>query len=591
MRGIRIGTALVSLTALLVLFTAPAYADVNSFTITKFNSDQTLTNDDPQGVLHIVETIDVVFTDNNHGILRAIPAKYQGNTLKFHLNSITSNSGAPTSVSTYGENGNTVLKIGDPNKTVTGAQSYTIDYTLNNVITFYDDHDELYWDVNGDQWDQPVNEVTMQLHLPSGLTLSADQPKCFAGAYGLTEGNCVIQTNGASEITATATELSARQTLTYVSGFTKGYFQSQTTSEKIKDNLNILVGAAVGLIGLPLIALVTGFSWWWRRGRDAPGKGVIVPQYEPPKDITPLSAGLIANFTSSNRDITAMIIDLARRGYLKIHETRKDRLLLKDKVTYSLELAKNDTAELSNYESDLIDALFPGKQMGEKKDLGTYNKSLYTYQTDLKKKLDAELKAAGYFTKNPFKISRKVWLPAGGIVLVSLIVGLVVHEIPLIIVGLVVAGLIMGIFISWMPARTPAGVAVKEHLEGLKLYMNTVDKERLEKLESPNAAYASGAGEPTRTVELFEKLLPYAIVLGVEEGWAKQFAHLYTTPPSWYDGTSNNFNSIYFASALNSGLGSSLNSSFTPPSSSGSSGFSGGGFSGGGGGGGGGGGW
>lgn len=583
-------TALASLTALLVLLTAPVYADVNDFTITHFDSDQTLGKDDPQGTLHIIETIDVVFTDNNHGILRAIPEKYQSNPLKFQLRGVTSKSGAPTNVSTYSENGNIVLKIGDPNKTVTGPQSYTIDYTLTNVVTFYDNHDELYWDVNGDQWDQPVLNVSMRLHLPSGATLSSDQPTCFAGVYGSLESNCEISASG-SEISSRAANLQPGQTLTYVVGFTKGYFQPQTTSERLKDNIKILVGAGIGLVLLPMTALITGFTWWWRRGRDARGRGVIIPQYEPPKDMTPLIAGLVANFSSGNRDITATIIDLARRGYLKIHENRKDRLILKDKVTYSLELMRADHEGLSSYESDLMSTLFSTRQVGETVELGTYNKSMYTFQSGLKKKLDADTKKAGYFTQNPFKVPRKIILVGAMVTVLSLVAGLVVGQVGFIMMGLVVAGFILAGFVALLPARTAQGVAAKEHLEGLKLYMNTAEKDRIEKLESPNAAYASGAGEPTRTVELFEKLLPFAIVLGVEEGWAKQFQNLYTSPPNWYDGSVGNFNSIYFASALNNGLGSSLNSSFTPPSSSSSSGFGGGGFSGGGGGGGGGGGW
>jgi uncharacterized membrane protein len=589
MRGMRMLTALASLTALLVLFTAPAYADVNDFTITKFDSDQTLSKDDPQGTLHIVETIDVVFTDNNHGILRAIPEKYQSNPLKFQLNGVTSKSGAPTNVSTYSESGNIVLKIGDPNKTVTGAQSYTIDYTLSNVITFYDNHDELYWDVNGDQWDQPVTDVSMRLHLPPDVTLSSDQPTCFAGVYGSLENNCDI-TVTENELMARAVNLPPRETLTYVVGFTKGYFQAQTTNERIKDNIGILVGVGVGLILLPLTALITGFTWWWRRGRDAPGRGVIIPQYEPPKEVTPLTAGLIANFKPSNRDITATIVDLARRGYIKIHETRKDRLILKDKVSYSLELSSADTEGLNSYETDLINTLFTPRKAGEKVEIGTYNKSMYTFLIGLKRKLDKDVKEAGYFTKNPFKVPRRILLTGGIVTLASLLAGLVVHQTALIIVGLVIATFILAGFIALLPARTAQGVAAKEHLEGLKLYMNTAEKDRIEKLESPDASYASGAGEPARTVELFEKLLPFAIVLGVEQGWAKQFENLYTTPPSWYDGNSSGFNSIYFATALNSGLGSSLSSSFSPPSSSSSSGFSGG-SSGGGGGGGGGGGW
>jgi uncharacterized membrane protein len=142
-----------------------------------------------------------------------------------------------------------------------------------------------------------------------------------------------------------------------------------------------------------------------------------------------------------------------------------------------------------------------------------------------------------------------------------------------------------------MPARTAKGVAALEQVKGLKLYMETAEKDRMAKLQAPNAPYASNAAEPVKTVELFEKLLPYAIVLGVETQWAKQFEALYTSPPDWYGGSWSTFNSVYLVNSISEGVGSAVNTSFSSPKSSSSSGFGGGGFSGGGGGGGGGGGW
>src|SRR4030095_13738326 len=144
---------------ILCLMTSAAHADVNDFTITDFSADYYLSNEDPQGTLHIVETIQVDFTDNNHGILRAIPKTYKEKSLRLHVNKIFSESGAPSQFTTYEDSGNEVLKIGDRDRTVTGAQSYTIDYTVQNVITFYGDHDELYWDINGDQWEQRFRTV------------------------------------------------------------------------------------------------------------------------------------------------------------------------------------------------------------------------------------------------------------------------------------------------------------------------------------------------------------------------------------------------------------------------------------------------
>jgi hypothetical protein len=273
----------------LSIFNVPvAHADVNAFTITRFSADETLSKVDSQGTLHIVETIDVLFTDNNHGIIRAIPNDYNGQPLHFHLNTVSSRSGAPVHVDQSFSNGNVVLKIGDPNRTVTGAQSYTIDYTVENVISFYSDNDELYWDVNGDQWDQPATVVDVKLHLPSGLALSSDIPQCFMGAYGESQQNCTIA-HTSSEVDSSVNNVPANQTLTFVVGFTKGYFQPQTAGEKVKDNLNPLIS----LIVLPIAAFVGGFTWWWRKGRDAKGRGVIVPEYEPPKDMLPIEAGTL----------------------------------------------------------------------------------------------------------------------------------------------------------------------------------------------------------------------------------------------------------------------------------------------------------
>src|SRR6185436_564010 len=122
---------------------------------------------DPQGELHIIENIDVDFTAFNHGILRAIPDYYKKHKLELHVNGITSNSGAPTGYTTYGSGGNTVLKIGDAHSTITGKQNYRLDYTIKNVITFYESHDELFWDVNGDQWQQTFNAIWLTIHLPT----------------------------------------------------------------------------------------------------------------------------------------------------------------------------------------------------------------------------------------------------------------------------------------------------------------------------------------------------------------------------------------------------------------------------------------
>jgi uncharacterized membrane protein len=191
------------------------------------------------------------------------------------------------------------------------------------------------------------------------------------------------------------------------------------------------------------------------------------------------------------------------------------------------------------------------------------------------------LAARGYFSHDPTSAGTI------GYVLGILIIGGSFFLIPVsivMLVGVAVAGLITLLFAKLMPSRTAQGARAKDAAEGLKLYLNTAEKDRIAMLQSPDSPYAPKTDEPTKTVELFEKLLPYAMVLGVEKEWAKQFEGIYTTPPDWYGGNWSTFNAIYLADSLNDSMGA-MNSSFAAPSSSGSGGSAGGGGGGGGGGG------
>jgi uncharacterized membrane protein len=578
------------LAALLLVPGQIVHADVNEFTINRFDADYTLTKDDPQGKLRVIERIEVTYTDNNHGILRAIPDRYKKHRLQLHVNKITSDTSAPTQFTTYSSNGNTVLKIGDPDRTVTGRQQYVIDYTLNNVISFYDGHDELYWDINGDEWQQIAQAVSLTLHLPSGLTLSADKPRCFAGGgYGSVLGECDIDYRQQDQlITARTTQqLAARQTLSVVVGFEKGYFKPSTWRDTLGEyTASILAFAA------PLVLIGGGAGvLWFRRGRDARGRGVIVPQYDAPEGLGPLEAGTLMDFKADNRDITATIIDLAIRRYITIIEEKKVRRLRKDLTLYRLRLEKTDLSGLNEFEQALLKGLFSEFTAGQEVDLTSLKFKLADIALKLRKDVTIKLQKDDYLRVGPRFLAT---LGKVGLLLVMVIVtagvAAVFNATGPFVFGAICGTVAAGVFLALLPSRSVKGVAAKEHLLGLKMYLKTAESERIKKMQSPNAPYAVHGHEPKRTVHLFEKLLPYAMVLGVEQEWAKQFEHIYRTPPDWYSGNWTAFNAGYLASSINSGVGAAVNTAFSSPSSSSGSGFSGGG-SGGGGGGGGGGGW
>ena len=559
-------------------------ADVNNFTITNFSADYYVTNADPQGQMRVVEKISVDFTDNNHGLLRALPESYKGHPLHLHINKISSTSGAPTQYTTSTSNGNEVLKVGDPNRTVTGSQEYTIDYSMQNVISFYKDHDELYWDINGDQWNQPFTVLHATVHTPTGLKLWMQKPECFVGTYGSTSQACTVSVAGDS-ITTSAANLEPQSTLTLVVGFQKGYFHPMTWRDYLADYWVQTVEFVV-----PIIVLGgSGFIWWLKRGRDAKGRGTIIPEYDAPDNLSPLEVGTVIDFVVDNRDITATIIDLAIRGYIRIVETDSTQLKVIKKKSYELHVRSKDWGGLNEWERQLMENLFGGDGAQETITLSAMANKFYTVAKDIKRTVAASLTARGYFASNP---STYVTM---SITAMIMFIWAILFLVGSVLQGWLAAGVIVGIvlfaiFYHVMAARTAKGVAAKEHILGLKMYLEVAEKNRIAKLQSPDAPYAEKSSKPTHTVELFEKLLPYAIVLKVEDKWAGKFKNIYKTPPDWYSGNYSAFSAGYLVGSLNSGFTSAVNGSFSAPRSSGGSGF-GGGFAGGGGGGGGGGGW
>src|SRR5581483_4022998 len=519
--------ALAALLSIVIAVVLPgvASADANDFVVTNFAADYYLTRADAQGQMRVVEQINVNFHDYNHGILRAIPTSYKGHSLNLKINKVSSASGAPSQYTTSGSNGNEVLKIGDPNRTITGAQEYTIDYTMDNVIAFYGDHDELYWDVNGDQWSQPFTAVRATIHLPSGLRLSSHQPVCYAGSYGGYAQDCTIAANS-SAVVSQANEVASGQTLTVVLGLQKGYFKPMGFADYVRD-----YWVQVAELVVPIAVLGgAGFVWWWRRGRDAKGTGVIIAQYDAPDDMSPLEVYGIMHFTVQPKALTATIVGLAIRKYIRIIERDNKKTFSLKKKAYSLQLLKKDWTQLSGWEQEIMFALFNRIEEGGEVDLAALATKLSSTASNVKKSVVAGLTNRGYFVSNPTKYASLGLLPAAALVWIF------VPGAVWLRVGFIAGAVMAAAFYHFSSARTAAGVRAKEHILGLKLYLQVAEKERIQKLQSPDAPYMQSQPAPEKTVELFEKLLPYAMVLGVEEAWAKQFASIYTNPPDWYTG-------------------------------------------------------
>lgn len=581
-----------------LFFPAPAAAAVNDFTISSFEADYYLQRNEARtSTLRVQEVIKPVFPDfdQNHGILRAIPQTYQGHTLSLEIDSVVKESGEPWNYTTYTQNDNLVLKIGDADKYVHGEQTYIINYRMKNVIAFFDGHDEFYWDINGDQWLQRFDRVIARLHIPDEIAGSLqDRSSCFAGSYGFNERSCAITVMETAEgvtYTATAENLGPRQTLTTVLGFDDGTFEPgpEIAAERLRKQLMLL--AAAGSFLLPIMVTGTKLYRRWRRdGKDPSGRGVIIPEYLPPKDLNALTSNVVLNERLESKAVSALIVELAVNKYVHIYEIPKTGLL--GKTDYELEVVKDPGALDPDARAGLDMFFSGGVKKGSKIKLSSLKNKLYAKLRKLDNKLTKKLYEAGYFKNDPHK-TRKRYLTAGSVMLfLAIMVGFLVVTIPF-AVGLGISALMVMAVSNAMPARSAKGVMARDYLYGMRDYMKRAEAERLKVLQSPRGAEKLPKGldpkSPKSQVKLFEELLPYAMLFGIEKDWAEQFKDLYTQPPDWYSGDWRRFNTVNLALSL-SDFSSASTTSFTAPSSSGSSGFSGG-SSGGGGGGGGGGGW
>lgn len=552
---------------------------VQDFVINKFDAHFELTNADPQGELTIQETIEVDFSGQNRGILRAIPASYKGQKTDLRVNKVQRD-GADEPYIIYDEAGNDVLRIGDASVFITGEHTYFISYTVRNVISFYRNHDELYWDVNGDQWLQPFESV--RATLKTGARIIAPDAVCYTGSFGSKAKDCTISPNSSGLRAETTKRLAPSQTLTFVQAYEKGYFTEPSWQER---NRWLLLSLPVLFVQALVYRAI--HRKWRLMGKDYARRGVTVPYFGRPKNVSAMQAAYVLGNNLSTKHISAAIIDLAIRGYIKIVETGSGK-----KIKHELVLQKPADAGLAPDEAILLNDLFESSAVGASVKLEEKKNKLYSTIGKLAKSLDETTAAKGFYELSPRRATGKLG-PLIGLAVVTLtgsIAVSVIIENPLAAItgSLVFAASL--VYAGLMTKRSRSGNLLVEHMEGLKLYLGYSEKDRLAAHDAVEAPLAPGSGQPKRDVKFFEKLLPFAVAMGVEKTWAAAFADVYKQPPEWYGGNWSTFNTAVLASSVSS-MNSAAAASFSAPSSSGGSGFSGGGGAGGGGGGGGGGGW
>jgi hypothetical protein len=569
--------------AVLVGGASGARADTQDFVFKTFAGDYYLSRD-ASGVaeMRVKEKLVAEFPDSNqnHGIERAIPETYKDHGVELRILSVTDDHGNKEQYETRSDNGYLIVRIGDEDRYVHGEKGYMIEYTMRGVSA---SDGEFFWDINGDQWKQKFQSVEARVHIAQGMDRQIhDRKVCYTGARGALSSDCTItyrgEADGSSTVIFTASRpLQPQETLTVGLGFTSGTFAPYTPSQW---QIMQWVGIATGLTVPPLTAGIIMFMLWRRKGRDAPGKTTIVPQYTPPKGISVLGANTVFKEGFETKAISATIIDLAVRHYIKIYETAPQKTF--KQATYELELIRATDALMAE-ERAVINLLFGSTAaIGTRIKMDDLKNELVAKAAKIGKDVDATMAREGYFTMTPAKASTPYFVT--GALLLALGFLPFIFEAIALGVGILLAGIVVIIFAFAMPARTTKGVELRTYLLGVRDYIKLAEAERLKVLQSPHGSLTQkiDTGDGRQLIKLYEKLLPYAMLFGLEKDWVKQMATLYSQSPDWYSGTGT-FNAVWFASSV-SGFATNAQNAFSPASSSGAG-------AGGGGGGGGGGGW
>ncbi len=564
----------------LILFTSPAFAQY--FTINKFHSDMMI---DEDSSTIVKETIDVEFHQSRHGIYREIPFQYRDEfgktiTTPVRVLSVTDESGKAWKYRVKKTGPMIHIRIGDAKRYVKGNQTYVITYEVENVILFFDDHDELYWNVTGNYWKAPIKEASATVSLITKKKSKNLMVAGYEGGYGSKE-ECGFEVYDNSGKFFTKRDLRMGEGLTIAFGWDKGLVFPPSSWKKFLWAVNV---AENWVFLLPIFSFIYMFNLWYRKGRDPRVRESVAVMYEPPKfdnqPLTPAEVGTLIDEKLDPRDITSTIVGLAVKGYIKIEETKREGLIF-DKTDYYLKKVKNHDSNLNPFEIELMKALFPAALPGTF--VSDLKNKFYTNLDILKKVLHGELIRKKYFLSSPEKV-RNSYVVAGIVVLVFAILAFL-FLVPNSGGKSFIAGLLTGIpvlaFAKFMPVKTRAGASAYMDILGFQEFMNRAEKDRLERMGDMN---------------LFSKFLPYAIALDVADNWAKAFEGIYQDPPDWYvsPGGFRTFTPYAFTHSLNSvtsDLSSAMYSAPRGSSGGGGGGFGGGGSSGGGFGGGGGGSW
>ena len=592
--------------AALVLLVAPAGAPVGAQSgVEQILAYEVSIDIQANGDLLVTEVIDYDFGPfERRGIFRDIPVRFHfddtyDRLLRVRDIAVSASPGTPAQVETSTEGAFLHIRIGEENTFIEGQHSYRIEYRVEGAMNHFDDHEELFYNAIGPGWPVPVNNATVVVTAPEQPTDLA----CYAGPVE-SRLACDTATFAGREARFTNGYLPNGGAITPVVALPSGSVAVPPPILEARWSFQRAFSLTPWTVGTFAVLLVGAIGavvrLLWIHGRDRRFVGSVVEiafgsdsgetrrvpllespsdsaiEFAPPEDTLPGQMGTLVDEVANPLDVTATLIDLAVRRYLQIEEVEGEGWFAKD--DWRLTRLKPTDGDLREYERELLDGVFEDGDEVMLSDLkNKFVKRLKAVQDELYR----DVVAQGWFLRRPDQV-RSSWVGVG---LVALIVGIVATVLlamfttwALVGIPLALAGLLVAIASNAMPRRTAKGTGMMRRVLGFQRAIATAERD--------TARWAEEQG-------IFSKYLPYAVVFGLTERWAKTFEGLddeVTGVGSWYV-SSHAFSTLAFASAVGDFSKTTAGTIVSTPSSSGSSGFGGGGFSGGGMGGGGGGSW
>lgn len=586
-----IAVALLGIGAAVATAPAPAaHAGTEDFSYDSWQVEYEVgTDEDGRAIAHVTETLTARFPDfdQNRGLVRGLPIDYQGASTDPRDFSVSDAAGKPVPFEIEYDNGFVAVLTGD-DRYLRGVHSFVIEYTLSDVVLARDDGkaDEFYWDLTDFEHQQPIADFSARITFSPELAERLNgEARCYFGAPNSTQ-ECTITESG-STFAVSGIALGPEEGATVAIGLAPGsVLQPPARLPNFALDTLPLAGAAaalgVGAAGLiPVLAL---------RRRSRTARGVIVSQYDVPPSLPPLLAAPIVGSTSN--PASAQLVHLAVNGTLRIEDGVPEQGLFGPKQAQPVLRLLDPERVGDPLDSDTVRRVFPHAAPGEAFTIPKQSESFASKMSKLQSKGAEQARERGYFRRAHSPAARVL-----GIVGIVLSLGVLVLSLIAVaqrdsaagVVGLVAAaaGVVLSI-IAICPHRvhTPVGAETREYLEGVREFIRVAEADRIQMLQSYTGAERLQDGS-VNVIHIYERLLPYAMLFGLEKQWTRALAVRYEQNPGyvpyWYPAVA-----VHGLGAFDSTISrftSSLNSSVSYTSSS-SGGSSGGGFSGGGGGGG-----